>query len=365
MAAVIGLTALTAGLSSSALAAVTDERVIAMTTSPYDVVVTPDSSVAWTSHSLSNFLIGITTGPNPHTQGVWNVPSASNTQLAISPGGTQAMVVDHGAMKISVVDLTSGSVETPLAFAVADPVTVAYSHDGQYAVAGFSGNNQVTLVRTSDWSVVHTWSMPAGVSTVIFTKDDSEVLAVIQDQSRIYRLDVSDPAQTSWFGTGSDPWGAALSPDGTRLYVALETGQGMYVHNVADGALLDSISIGMLAHDVAISPDGTQAWLTSPLNNKVSIVSLAPLEVQDNRDVDGMPFAVDFAPNGCEVWVTQPAANSDTVFDLDPCLAPPSPNLPDTGASQGQNIVLASVGGGLLILGAIALILVRRRGAAA
>jgi LPXTG-motif cell wall-anchored protein len=59
--------------------------------------------------------------------------------------------------------------------------------------------------------------------------------------------------------------------------------------------------------------------------------------------------------------VAQQFAGAALVFDLNPCLPGPVPALPDTGASPSIVGTSLAVSAGLLVAGALALFVVRRR----
>ena len=63
---------------------------------------------------------------------------------------------------------------------------------------------------------------------------------------------------------GSDiPAGMALSPDGSKLYVALNGSNALGVIDTSTDQLIDQIPVGNAPRQVVISPDGTTAYVSN------------------------------------------------------------------------------------------------------
>jgi YVTN family beta-propeller protein len=86
----------------------------------------------------------------------------------------------------------------------------------------------------------------------------------------------------------SDPEQIAISPDGTRLYVASEdTGQLIVIGS--DGKLQAALNVGGEPEGVAVSPDGATVLATSEEDHSVAIVRGTPLAVTGRVAVGERP----------------------------------------------------------------------------
>ena len=125
---------------------------------------------------------------------------------------------------------------------------------------------------------------------------------------------------------GNAPSGVAVSPDGTRAYVA----------NVSDGTLTvldtttatpivvgDPIPVGDGPTDVTLSPDGSRAYVHRSGNGTITVLdtTTATPTVLGTIDVGGQTLAVAFSPDGGRAYI----ANIDgTVSVLDTTTALPT-----------------------------------------
>lgn len=347
--------------TAPAAAEVFSTRTVVIGSQPAYVAITSDGSQAWTTDYNSNAVVGFTTGATNALVSSWPLGTFAPSGIAMFPDGTRAAVANYGSDNVSIVTLATGAVFNPPSLDVtfSGPSTVAVSPDGQYLAVGVLDGGQVVLVRTSDWQVQVAYSILGSIADVAFTPDGSTIVATDSAHGEVVLLGV----QSQWISTvttGSDPAGLALSQDGTRLYVALETTQAVDVFSMPGATFVARIMTGSMTNQVAVSPDGSQVWASQIINGKVVVIDTASLAILESRTVIGSPYDIAFTPNGCQVWITQRAAGTDTVMDLDPCLSPPAA-LPDTGASPALIIALFGVGVGLLTAGIVLVILVRRR----
>jgi len=109
--------------------------------------------------------------------------------------------------------------------------------------------------------------------------------------------------------TGKSPKGIALSPDGTKGYVATEL--GTFVFSTETNQIIDSVQIGVTPANkkIAISPDGSTVYVT---NNGADTVKVAFVRTSDNSIVYELetpqsPFDIAISSDGSKLYV----ANED------------------------------------------------------
>jgi YVTN family beta-propeller protein len=64
----------------------------------------------------------------------------------------------------------------------------------------------------------------------------------------------------------------ALTPDGSRLYVASTTSNQVDVIDTASNAWIETIPVGMEPVSVAVRPDGLQVWVSNHVSDSVSVI---------------------------------------------------------------------------------------------
>jgi LPXTG-motif cell wall-anchored protein len=331
---------------------------------PKRIAVTPDGAQAWILATTSRQLIGYTTGATLTNIASWPLPGTDygNANVAILPDGKRAIVNYAAGDRVHVVDLTSGAVTNP-AELNGTATQLALSPDGSKVVIAYTSDltPYVSMFTTADWSLVGTWLfLSHEITGLAFAPDGSHFAAAASAASRVYVTDITTPGDPVIINSPDIPSTIAYSSDGESIFVGSFGGSSIRKFEALTGMELLSLSTPRTGY-LAVSPDGTQLWASQPVAAQVGVYNTSNLSL-----VEAIPFSsnangIAFAQLGCQAWVAQEFAGAALVFDLNPCLSVPAPALPDTGASPsviGTSIALSA---GLLVAGALALIMVRRR----
>ena len=103
---------------------------------------------------------------------------------------------------------------------------------------------------------------------------------------------------------GSDPEQFALSPDGSKLFVANEDASTMSVVEVASGSVVGRVPVGREPEGVGITPDGRWILVTNESDNSVSIIDSGTLKIVKAVQVGKRPRDVAFTPDGRTAYVS-------------------------------------------------------------
>ncbi|HEY5841655.1 MAG TPA: YncE family protein, partial [Mycobacterium sp.] len=79
------------------------------------------------------------------------------------------------------------------------------------------------------------------------------------------------PTGVSTVDVGDGPFGVAVSPDGTRVYVANHGDDTVSVLD-GDGGVVSTVDVGEGPVGVAVSPDGTRVYVTNIDEGTVSVL---------------------------------------------------------------------------------------------
>ena len=209
------------------------------------------------------------------------------TGMALSTDGRLALVTNNGFIKqsLTVVDTVSlAAVDTVASLGFSSLfIGVALSPDGRTGYAsGHSGNDDVI------WTVALT------------------------------------PGPTMKFGKsivlprGSFAAGLAMSPDGSRLYVAENLANAVAVIDTRTKAVLMSIPVGRQPWGIAVHPTLPRVYVTNRVDRTVSIIDTESMAVIDDPVPTGNgPNAIAVSPNGAKIFVANATSDDLTVFDVD------------------------------------------------
>ena len=172
--------------------------------------------------------------------------------LAVRPDGRQIAAPSIGfPFALNVIDdpasqepkvrrMPTGAKNDP---AIAVHAGVAYSPDGSLLYVATGDSGMIRAYRTSDWKPAGEVSLDgmldgmkyAGsfAATVVVSRDGKTLYALDQGNWRVVLLDAGTLQRIGQVPTGRYPFGLALSPDGTGLYV---TNTGLFEYRTIPGA---------------------------------------------------------------------------------------------------------------------------------
>ena len=123
------------------------------------------------------------------------------------------------------------------------------------------------------------------------------------------------PSAVSTTDVGGGPVGVAVSPDGTRVYVANKLDATVSVLDGV-GGLVSTTDVGGGPVGVAVSPDGTRVYVANNLDATVSVLDRDG-DVVSTTNVGRAPVGVAVSPRGTRVYITNNAADTVSVLDRD------------------------------------------------
>ena len=98
-------------------------------------------------------------------------------------------------------------------------------------------------------------------------------------------------------GTNQNPFGVAITPDGTRAYVTINFPNVVSVIDTATNTVVATIPVGVGPNGAAITPDGTRAYVTNHDSDTVSVIDTATNTVVATIPVGVSPSGVAITPS--------------------------------------------------------------------
>lgn len=247
--------------------------------------------------------------------------------VAVDPSGGRIFITNTVAPNsfIAVVDAVSGSM-IRLIDGMNQPKGIAVSPDSKrlYVANGGSGTNANTVFEIDiDPASVNLYTV---IGTVAGWRNPEGVAVRAASPNEIYVAD-TDSNTVAWFlagGTttvsipvGAHPSGIALSPAGTRAYVANQGDDTVSVIDTTTKAVISTIVHASFAspYGVAVSPDGTKVYVTNSGSNTVSVISTASNTVTNTIPVGNVPKGISFNPQGTRAYVANYADSTVSVIN--------------------------------------------------
>jgi YVTN family beta-propeller protein len=303
---------------------------------PDGVATTPDGTRAYVTNSFDSNVSVIDTASNT-VMATIPVGLAPST-IAITPGTDSfeqdgrrhqplAYVPNGADNTVSVIDTTSNTIVATIPVGQ-DPSGVAITSDGTHAYVTNQLEDSVSVIDTAGNKVVATipgFIIPIGVAITPdgaqpYERDDRRKQSFAYVTNNVPTIDgsnfpasavsVIDTASNKVAATipvGQDPNGVAITPDGTRAYVANQRDGTASVIDTAHNKVVATIRVGAGPAGVAIPSDGTNpsmhnapprqplAYVTNFVDNTVSVINTASNKVVATIRVGAGPFAVAFA----------------------------------------------------------------------
>lgn len=128
-------------------------------------------------------------------------------------------------------------------------------------------------------------------------------------------INTSSNTVSATINVGSQPNGVAITPDGTRAYVANGGGE-VWVLATGGNTVAAKVALGGYPTAVAITPDGTRAYVTRDNSNNVSVIDTSTNTVSATIPVGAQPSGIAITLDGTRAYVTNVGSGSVSVIAI-------------------------------------------------
>ncbi len=176
----------------------------------------------------------------------------------------------------------------------------------RYFLLDLSNSRNAVLTSSQSVGLVLDDERDGYLSPCAVVADASRSRLYVAEQTATQVAVVNLSAELLWqtFSVQDVPNGLALSPDGTRLYVAAGVAAGkVFVLNALTGDLLQTLQVGHTPMSPVVSPDGSRLYVCNRFNNDVSVIAISTGETLARIPVDRQPHTAALTPDGRRLFV--------------------------------------------------------------
>jgi YVTN family beta-propeller protein len=161
----------------------------------------------------------------------------------------------------------------------------------------------VSVIRTSDGSVVRRIDVPGAVHHVATSPDGRFAVVTHPNQDAISAIDLAAHEVVATLATGPLPNYAVFSPDGGRVYVS-NAGNGTVSDVDASRWIVRrNFLVGASPEHVVLSPDGRRLFVNNVEDGTVSVIAVDEGEVAKTIPVGSTLHGIDLADDGETLFV--------------------------------------------------------------
>ena len=291
-------------------------------TNPYNFAITPDGSTVYVSNlgggtvaiidSATNTISDITmTGFNV-TRGV-----------ALKADLSELYIASANDNKVYVCDLprtVTGACEASVTGTFSYPVNLAITPDGSSVYVPNYTNHTVSVVQTSNNTVIATPAVGASPHDISISPDGNYVFATNNIGKTISVIRTSDNLVVkTLLSMGNAPQGSVVTPDNAYLYATTGNGVGLVGVNVVDitdadpnnWAICESISDASFIGPVgaAVTPDGNYVYIANSDGLSATEVTVIDTSTVCHPTEDPVVTSIDLGDMQMRIGIQQPNPN--------------------------------------------------------
>ena len=186
-----------------------------------------------------------------------------------------------------------------------DPYNLYFSPDGTKAIVMAERNDAVDFYDPKTWTLIKKVPIPhKGVNHAEFTADGKTMVASCEFSGFLVRIDLDTMAITGELNVGGKPVDVKLSPDGSLMFNANETKDGVTVVDWANMREVQFIPTAKGAHGLYPSRDGKQLYVTNRGAGSVSVIDFASRNVAGTWQFGGSPDMGGVSSDGKQLWLS-------------------------------------------------------------
>jgi DNA-binding beta-propeller fold protein YncE len=226
-------------------------------------------------------------------------------QVQFNAAGTTAFVTKRASGLIGVVNVASHS-QTDSIAVPGNPYPIRVSPDGATAFVT-STAGWLYKIAVASRSRVDSLLMPDPALQLAWGPGDSLLFVSSEGLGTVTEVRVATMAVVQTILVGGTPQGLAVSPNGSELYVADESGP-LRIMSLVTGNQIGTVATGGSTFGVALAPNGATLYVGTTAG-KILVVNRASRAILRVYDVGGTPRLIAVDPVTLDAVVPNEAAD--------------------------------------------------------
>ena len=184
-----------------------------------------------------------------------------------------------------------------------------------YAYIADSSTNRVTVIRTSDQTIMSTISVGNAPRGIAVSPQGGNVYVTNEADGTVSVIRTSDHTVTDTIRVGNSPRGIAVDPDEAYVYVSNYADNTISVITTYDddeNEVTATISVGSGPYGVEAGVDGAYIYVTNSLDHTLSVIRTDDYTVLDTLGIS--PSGIAAAPDGKYLYVSNSDSNTVSVI---------------------------------------------------
>lgn len=248
------------------------------------------------------------------------VPHRSPIDVAVLPGGKQALTANHTSDSASLVDLVSGKVLAEV-HCGRKPSAVACTRDGKRAAVSNLWSGSLTLIEVNGEKLQSTGEVPIGDMPrgLVFAPDGQSLYVALGGANEVVQLDWQTRKVLRRWPSATEPRRLTLTRDGRFLAAACGRSSQVRCWDTQTGKQLweRTINDAFNLHGLAFSPDGKEL-IAAHIHDRHR--SIAKHNIEEGWAIDNRLSRVTLEPDPrADYW--QIALDTRGLAVGDPCAA--------------------------------------------
>jgi YVTN family beta-propeller protein len=175
----------------------------------------------------------------------------------------------------------------------------------------------VSVINTASNTVVATVTVGVDPFGVAVTPDGTHAYVTNLSSNTVSVIDTAtNTVEAAAVAVGTEPIAVAVTPDGKHAYVANLSSNNVSVIDTVANTVVATVPVAVGPIGVAVTPDGKHAYVANEGTGNVSVIDTATNTVEAATIMVGTgPYVVAITPDGKYAYVTNNRSNNVSVID--------------------------------------------------